>query len=71
MNKKHIILSIAIAVFSLNLSAQDNGINNLRQYFAQYTNPLYPNLGKITVEDIQTDAGAKHMTIVLSDNFFA
>ena len=71
MNKKHIILSIAIAVFSLNLSAQDNGINNLRQYFAQYTNPLYPNLGKITVEDIQTDAGTKHMTIVLSDNFIA
>jgi len=51
--------------------AQDNGITNLRQYFAQYTNPLFSNLGKITVEDIQTDPQAKYMSIVLSDNFIA
>ena len=48
------------------LLAQDNGIQNLREYFEQYTNPNFPNLKKITVEDIQTDAAAKKMTIVLS-----
>ena len=53
------------------LLAQDNGIQNLREYFEQYTNPNFPNLKKITVEDIQTDAAAKKMTIVLSDNFIA
>ena len=53
------------------LKAQVNGANNLKEFFAQYTNPLFPNLGKITVEDIQTDAQTKHMTIVLSDNFIA
>ena len=47
------------------LLAQDNGIQNLREYFEQYTNPNFPNLKKITVEDIQTDAAAKKMTIVL------
>ena len=68
------LLLVQWSLFSFQNStafAQDNGINNLRQYFAQYTNPLYPNLGKITVEDIQTDAGAKYMSIVLSDNFIA
>ena len=53
------------------LLAQDNGIANLQQYFEQYTNPLFPNLKKITVEDIQTDALAKSVTVVLSDNFIA
>ena len=71
MNKKHIIISFALAVCSINLSAQDNGIANLREYFAQYTNPNFPNLGKITVEDIQTDTQGKLVTIILSDNFIA
>ena len=71
MNKKHIIISLALAVCSINLSAQDNGIANLREYFAQYTNPNFPNLGKITVEDIQTDTQGKLVTIILSDNFIA
>lgn len=51
--------------------AQDNNIDNLREYFATYTNPEFPNLKTIKVEDIQTDAEAKHMNIVLSDNFIA
>lgn len=73
MNKKHIFLFLALAVCSLNLHSQktDNGIKNLREYFEQYTNPNFPNLKKITVEDIQTDAKAKHTTIVLNDNFIA
>ena len=73
MNKKHIFLLLTLAICSLNLSAQgsDNGIQNLRDYFAQYTNPNFPNLKTITVEDIHTDAEAKHTTIVLSDNFIA
>ena len=54
MNKKHIILSLAIALGSLTLSAQNDGMNNLRDYFEQYTNPNFPNLKKITVEDIIT-----------------
>lgn len=65
------LLSIILVACSLCLSAQDNGIANLREYFTGFTNPNFPNLGKITVEDIQTDAQTKHMTIVLSDNFIA
>ena len=71
MNKKHIILSLAIALGSLTLSAQNDGINNLRDYFEQYTNPNFPNLKKITVEDIITNPQDKQVTIVLSDNFIA
>lgn len=41
----------------------------LRQYFADYTNPAFPNLGKITVENIVTDARLKSMVIRLSENF--
>ena len=73
MNKKQLFLSLLLAACSLSLSAQndDKGIANLREYFEQYTNPNFPNLKTITVEDIQTDAGAKRVTIVLSDNFIA
>ena len=71
MNKKHIILSLAIALGSLTLSAQNDGMNNLRDYFEQYTNPNFPNLKKITVEDIITNPQDKQVTIVLSDNFIA
>ena len=52
-----------------NAKANDNV--NLREYFEQYTNPNYPNLGKITVEDIQTDPQEKSVNVVLSDNFIA
>ena len=51
--------------------AQDNGIKNLREYFEQYTNPNFPNLKTIKVEDVKTDAKAKSVTIQLSDNFIA
>ena len=52
-----------------NAKANDNV--NLREFFEQYTNPNYPNLGKITVEDIQTDPQEKSVNVVLSDNFIA
>ena len=51
--------------------AQDNGIDNLREYFAQYTNPSFPGLRTINVEDIQTNAQEKRITVVLSDHFIA
>lgn len=69
MNTKHIILSLAIAACSLSLTAQNNGIANLRQLFAGYTNPSHPTLGAITVEDIKTDSQEKRLTVVLSENF--
>ena len=53
------------------LLAQDNGLSNLREFFAGYTNPDFPNLGKLTIEDIQTNAEAKQMTILLSNNLIA
>ena len=68
--KRKLLLLLLVVQCSM-LLAQDNGINNLRQYFAQYTNPLFPNLGKITVEDIQTNSEMKYMSITLSDNFIA
>ena len=49
--------------------AQDNTITNLRQFFANYTSPIFPDLGKITVENIQTDPQTKHIFITLSNNF--
>ena len=51
--------------------AKANDNVNLREFFEQYTNPNYPNLGKITVEDIQTDTQEKSVNVVLSDNFIA
>ena len=58
--------------FGLQLAvAQDTVISNLKQYIAQFSNPLFPNLGTITVEDIQTDATQESVTVVLSDNFIA
>lgn len=67
----HLLLLFLLTTQCPAALAQDNGIANLRQYFSTYTNPLFPNLGKINVEDIRTDAQTKHMTIVLSDNFIA
>ena len=52
------------------IHAQDKSMDNLREYFAGYTNPEYPNLREITVEDIKTDAQTKHVTIVLGSNNF-
>ena len=49
--------------------AQDNTITNLRQFFAQYTSPIFPDLGKITVEDIQTDPQGRRLFVILSKNF--
>ena len=63
-------LSIVNCQLSI-LHAQNNGMDNLREYFAgDFTNPDFPNLREITVEDIQTDAQAKHITIVLGSNNF-
>ncbi len=70
MKRTLFLLFIAIQ-YHISVFAQDNGINNLREFFTQYTNPDFPNLGKITIEDIQTDAPTKHITIVLSNNFIA
>lgn len=69
--KRH-ILTLLMAAAMLTASAQsplDDGRASLRQYFAGYTNPAFPNLGKITVEDIQTDPGQKTVCIRLSANF--
>ena len=44
---------------------------SLSEYFENYTNPDFPNLGKITVEDIIVNNRDKQVTIVLSDNFIA
>ena len=62
------LLLMAIGHCSMAL-AQDNAITNLRQFFAQYTSPIFPDLGKITVEDIQTDPQGKRLFIILSNNF--
>lgn len=69
--KRLILLFIFnFSFFTFHLAfAQIDGIGNLRQYFAQYKNPNFPNLGKITIEDIITNAQEKHLTIMLSDNF--
>ena len=53
------------------LLAQNDGFQNLREYFANYTNPYFPNLKTIKVEDIIVNTNEKHLTIVLSDNFIA
>ena len=73
MNKKHIFLSLTLALCSLSLTAQntDKEYANLREYFEGYTNPNFPNLKKITVEDIITNKRDKHITIIVSDNFIA
>ena len=62
------LLLLVIGQYSLAL-AQTNTITNLRQFFAQYTSPIFPELGKITVEDIQTDPQGKRLFIILSNNF--
>ena len=62
------LLSVVRCPLSV-LQAQNNGIDNLREYFAGYTNPSFPDLATINVEDIQTDAVEKRVTVVLSDNF--
>ena len=51
--------------------AQNDGFQNLREYMASYTNPSFPNLKTIKIEDIITNSKEKHLTIVLSDNFIA
>ncbi len=74
MKRLIVLLIFQLSLFSFHfLCAQNagNGIDNLREYFEGYTNPNFPNLKTITVEDIQTDAQAKRVTIVLSDNFIA
>ena len=53
----------------LSVLAQEYDITNLRDYFSQYTNPSFPGLGLINVEDIQTNAQDKRVTVVLSENF--
>ena len=70
--KRTLTLILLLASCSLlPIQAQDKSIANLRDFFAQYTNPNFPNLGKITVEDILTDQQEKSVTVVLSDNFIA
>lgn len=74
MKRLFSLLLIASLCPWLNLQpavAQDTVVANLRQYISQFTNPLFPNLGTITVEDLQTDALQKTVTVVLSDNFIA
>ena len=73
MNIKRLTISLIILAPCIlsHVCAQDNGTANLREYFTQYTNPNFPNLKAINVDDILTDAEAKKMTIVLSDNFIA
>ena len=61
---------VGALTFSSKAIAQDNAIGNLREYFANYTNPDFPNLKEITVEDIQTDTQTRHITIVLGSNNF-
>ena len=68
MNKFIIITSFLLLHLSI-AHAQDKDIDNLREYFAQYTNPSFPDLGMINVEDIQTDSQEKRVTVVLSENF--
>ena len=70
--KRHILFSCFL-ILSISLLAQkkDDGFNKLREYFAEFTNPNFPNLKKITIEDIITNTYEKHLTFVLSDNFIA
>ena len=70
--KTHKILGIFVMLLCcLTAFPQDAGDSkvSLRNYFQNYTNPEFPNLGKITVEDIYTDSEQKTMTIQLSKNF--
>ena len=73
MNKKQIFLFVLLALCTLNLSAQkiDKSFAKLCEYIELYTNPNFPNLKTIKVEDIITNNNEKHLTIVLSDNFIA
>ena len=66
-----LLTSLLLAASVQRSIAQNEGYQNLRDYMASYTNPNFPNLGKITVEDIISDAATKHTTVVLSENFIA
>lgn len=69
---KRLPLLLLLAVWTTGFAqAQQKVTDSLREYFETYTNPDFPNLKKITVESIQTDAQLKHTTIVLSNNFVA
>lgn len=61
----------AADVLCLPACAQKACIDSLRNFFAQYTNPDFSNLGKITVKDIQTNPQEKRVSIVLNDDFIA
>ncbi|MCH5168318.1 MAG: N-acetylmuramoyl-L-alanine amidase [Prevotellaceae bacterium] len=72
---KKIRFSLLLLAFSVSIQVvpakDDNLRQNLRQYFENYQNPAFPNLGKIKVEDIITNTQSKQTTIVLSENFIA
>ena len=68
---KRILFLLLFLIPSTFLFAQNDEYTNLRQYFEEYTNPNFPNLKKITVEDIITNKRDKHITIIVSDNFIA
>lgn len=69
--KKILLLLLLSGWYATSSIAQQNNIEYVREYFAKYTNPDFPNLKEITVKDIQTDDQQKRITIVLSDNFIA
>ena len=74
---KRFILLLIFQFFTLSpfhfafAQSTGNGIDNLREYFANYTNPSIPGLRPINVEDILTDTQGKCVTVVLSDHFIA
>ena len=68
---KRILFLLLFLIPSTFLFAQNDEYTNLREYFEGYTNPNFPNLKKITVEDIITNKRDKHITIIVSDNFIA
>ncbi len=68
------LVSLLLLTFVCIASAQaqqDNLQAILSEYFLSYSNPSFPNLGKITVEDAIVNTQEKHITIVVSDNFIA
>ena len=72
MRRILLLIIFHFSLFTFHLAfAQTDGTRNLREFFEQYTSPIFPNLGKITVEDIQTDTHEKSVTVSLSDNFIA
>ena len=67
--KKAILLGLLLSASLLSHAQTADYVVNLRQYFAEYSNPEYDGIDKIKVEDIRTDGETRTLRIILSDTF--